>query len=555
MRCSLRGILLLPLIFLLLPFYTLASDRSSATIFFLGSGSADTPWTQLVSQGVIEKLNQSGLPYTYHIDHLEAARFDELKQYDLMLRYLKEKYSGREPDIFIAAGPAASNFSLRYPNLFASSKRILIQSGEESSDRATLIDAEIEHSLMVREMVRLSNPNKVFIVGDSVQPSDKYRLSSITSALDQVKVRYEILENKSLPDLLTAVSKLPNESAIFYAPIYRRFEGKGLAPAYVLKKLHQVSRSPIYSSSDSTLGFGIVGGYLYSPSKLGFMAGEAVDSLVSGEAITFTQNGFGYAYDWNEVTRWGYQGLINQEANILFKSPSLWQQHKGKLIFITLFSCILLLLSTVLVLINRQLIKTKNILSRERLLLEERVEERTKELSFLHKQAVKMARIDVLTELPNRRAFFEKGEVVHYQAERYHNRYSIMMFDIDLFKNINDIYGHPAGDKVIQKVAKTIQSQIRKSDLAARIGGEEFAVIMSEAKHDQLHFLAERVRYEIAETPVFFEGNLIKASVSIGIAEYQADDQGIESILSRADKALYQAKQTGRNKVVIYSDD
>ena len=538
-------------VFCFMPLSIFAGDKSAETIFFLGSGSAETPWTQLVSQGFVEKMDRSGVPYSFHIDHLEAARFDEVHQYDLMFRYLKEKFAKKEPDIFVSAGPAASNFSLRFPELFAGARRILIQSGDDGSANATLIDAEIEHLLMIREMIRLSGPSKVFIIGDSVQPSDKLRLGGITSALEHENVSYEILVNKALPELLAAVSELPDESTIFYAPIFRRYEGKDLAPAYVLKELHQASRSPIFSSSDSTLGFGMVGGYLYSPKKLGYMAGEAAHSLIRGEPIEFTQNGFGYTYDWNEVIRWGYEDLISTKAEVLFRTPSLWQQHKGKIILTLLSLCLLLLLSTALIFINRQLTKTKNVLNKERLLLEERVQERTQELSLLHKQAVEMARIDVLTGLPNRRAFFEQAEIVHYQTERYHNPYVVLMLDIDLFKKTNDTYGHPAGDKVIQSVAKTIRSLIRKSDVAARIGGEEFAVILREAEHDHFYSLAERVRHEISEIPVCFEDDQIRTSVSIGIAEYQAGDKSIDDILCRADKALYQAKQTGRNKVVI----
>ncbi|MBM9518527.1 diguanylate cyclase [Desulforhopalus vacuolatus] len=190
----------------------------------------------------------------------------------------------------------------------------------------------------------------------------------------------------------------------------------------------------------------------------------------------------------------------------------------------------------------------------QQLLSEKHIDGRIMELSLLHQQAEKEARIDDLTQLNNRRGFFEKGEIIHSQARRYHKPYSVMMIDLDLFKNINDTYGHAVGDKVLQCVAETIMSVIRKSDVAARIGGDEYSIILRETGQEQLLSLAERIRCQIAAHPVRHEKSTINITLSIGIAQYLAEDGSIKSVLERADKALYHAKQRGRNKVIIYAD-
>lgn len=190
----------------------------------------------------------------------------------------------------------------------------------------------------------------------------------------------------------------------------------------------------------------------------------------------------------------------------------------------------------------------------QQLLLGKRIDGRIMELSLLHQQAEKEARIDDLTQLNNRRAFFEKGEMIHRQAQRQHKPYSIMMLDLDIFKNINDTYGHAAGDEVIQRVAEILLSVIRQSDVAARIGGDEYAMILVEAGQDRLHSLAERIRCQVAANPVSHKKSTINTTVSIGIAQYLPEDEGIKSVLERADKALYHAKQMGRNKVVTCTD-
>lgn len=559
-RCS---IILLLLTLHCIPSLALAGEKEGLRIFFLGSGSADSPWTQAVNKGISEHLDLSGKPYIYFLDNLEAARFDEENQYDIMHRYLFDKFLNKAPDIFIAAGPAASNFSLSHPDLFPDAHRILIQPKiKNPMDKdfspfqhdITIINPTLDFTLVVEEMLRLASPNQVFVIGDSLNPSDKTRILQITTILERKGVPYHILDNMSLTSLQDKVARLPKQSAIFYTPIYREHGGKGLTPVLVLHALNGHTKSPIFSTSDSTLGFGTVGGYIYSPKELGIMTGQALSHLVYNRPLPDYQSPFKFAYDWREVRRWGYQDLVGPETAIHFKTPSLWQQHQKEVIFVLIVMLFLSTLSFALCVLNKKLKKVKGTLLIERKLLEERVQQRTFELKELHEKAERMARLDELTGLDNRRSFFEKGEDIHYAAGRYNKPYSLMMLDIDHFKRVNDSYGHAAGDAVIQSVAQTILAVTRKSDITARIGGEEFAVIVvdnsPDPKGDQLEDLAERLRSQIADQEILFENFSIQVTVSIGLSRYQPQDQNINAPLDRADKALYTAKDKGRNRVV-----
>ncbi len=168
----------------------------------------------------------------------------------------------------------------------------------------------------------------------------------------------------------------------------------------------------------------------------------------------------------------------------------------------------------------------------------------------LEEELNRQAHLDYLTGLPNRRSFIEQGEVELSRTQRYKTSLSILMLDIDSFKQINDAYGHQAGDLVLKKLAMIFQEVLRSIDITGRLGGEEFAVILPETGIEKATEVAERLREVISATEVALPvGHPIHFTVSIGIAAIHEKNAKIESLLNDADKALYRAKETGRNRV------
>lgn len=181
--------------------------------------------------------------------------------------------------------------------------------------------------------------------------------------------------------------------------------------------------------------------------------------------------------------------------------------------------------------------------------LEEQVKARTAEIEIAKKKAETLALTDELTQLPNRRAFYQMAECQHSQAVRYCHSYCVMMFDIDNFKSINDTFGHAAGDKVLCSLADLVRKIIRKSDVIGRIGGEEFAMMLPETEIEEAKDMAERLRAHVEQCQVKFEQQTIRFTLSIGVAQQPDYKQSFDSILAQADTVLYQAKASGRNKV------
>lgn len=159
------------------------------------------------------------------------------------------------------------------------------------------------------------------------------------------------------------------------------------------------------------------------------------------------------------------------------------------------------------------------------------------------------AATDLLTGLPNRRSFMQTMQLLYDQA-RLSEQYSavVLMLDIDRFKRVNDTYGHAVGDLVLQDLARVMRATIRPSDTPGRIGGEEFAVVLPHTDMDAGVEAAERIRKKVEDTVVEADGHFIRFTISIGIAPLSAEYPP-EKALKHADDALYQAKQTGRNKV------
>ncbi len=162
----------------------------------------------------------------------------------------------------------------------------------------------------------------------------------------------------------------------------------------------------------------------------------------------------------------------------------------------------------------------------------------------------RLAGIDELTGLPNRRATVLRFDEEAARAIRHQRPYSIVVLDIDHFKRVNDTYGHAIGDDVLKNVARTLDVSKRGVDVVGRIGGEEFVVILSEESSDGAKIGAERLRSRIAESSPLRETAGIKLTVSGGIATAPEDGQSWDELFAVADKRLYEAKRAGRNRVI-----
>ena len=167
-----------------------------------------------------------------------------------------------------------------------------------------------------------------------------------------------------------------------------------------------------------------------------------------------------------------------------------------------------------------------------------------------HEEIYRLTTVDGLTQVFNKRYFVETIEREMGRAQRYRRDLSLLMFDIDRFKKINDSYGHLAGDYVLKQLASTIKTRIRREDVLARYGGEEFAIILPEIDAFKAMQFAEKIRALTEETIFEFEATRIPVTISIGVCALMPDVDDPGEFIRTTDQRLYAAKEKGRNCVV-----
>lgn len=174
-----------------------------------------------------------------------------------------------------------------------------------------------------------------------------------------------------------------------------------------------------------------------------------------------------------------------------------------------------------------------------------------KQINFMYSRTKYLSLTDELTGLSNRRFFEETFEKEFLRAQRYNNKLTLVMFDIDYFKKVNDTYGHQCGDYILKEVSNAALQTFRKTDMVFRFGGEEFVVILTETDTEQALIPLERFRKTIETLNLDYHGFPVNITVSIGACELTKDIKTKENLLEKADNALYEAKNAGRNQTVI----
>lgn len=244
---------------------------------------------------------------------------------------------------------------------------------------------------------------------------------------------------------------------------------------------------------------------------------------------------------------------------IASKKEELYQKNSENYRSIVYISIVLLLFSFFLsykvsmMLRNRlssyaKTVEAKNEeLTEFNLSLEKKVYERTEELHEAYKKMKQLAVTDTLTGIYNRYYFNSALEKEIYRAHRYERSFALLMFDLDYFKNVNDTYGHAVGDRVLLSVSNLVASCLRESDIFARIGGEEFVIILPETGEELSLEIAERIRKNVEAHS--FEP-VKQMTISIGLVRHRPEE-GLEELLKRVDSALYTAKNSGRNRVIV----
>jgi diguanylate cyclase (GGDEF)-like protein len=193
------------------------------------------------------------------------------------------------------------------------------------------------------------------------------------------------------------------------------------------------------------------------------------------------------------------------------------------------------------------------LLDQANLSLEEKVEQRTSELADANQRLRYLANHDPLTDLPNRILFYKHLNRTINQARRHQHKLAVLFIDLDNFKTINDTFGHAQGDRLLTRVAKSLQNSMRENDMVARLSGDEFAVIVEKIHSPQDAVIVAKKLLEILSKPFEVDGSDVELSASIGVSIYPMDAEDSDTLVGQADTAMYRVKHTTKGDFQFYT--
>ena len=515
-------------------------SASPPVVVTLYSYHAHMPWNRSFNKGLTQGLAKRNKKILFYDEYLDAGRFSSPEYYQAFYQYLTSKYAGQAPDILLTDSEPAQEFLLRYPHLFPGAQRIVFQTDESLSDISSSADGSWNinivnnYSKSVEHMMRLMQPDNVYVIGDTNEPAGAKRLYAFRQLVSlrkddssHTKAKMHYLINLPLEQLKIIVSQLPQNSVIYYLLMFSDMEGNSMTPYQVAEVLARYANCPIFTHWQSLMGSGVLGGYQISSERVGAMAaGSVLDFLQGGELKINTDQAFNDYYDWQQLKRWDIdESRLPAGSTISGRPVSIVDRYQVSFIIAALIGVFLLLFSF---LIYRNLL-----------------------IHNIRKHSMLLANTDSLTGLNNRRVILPLINKEIARCNRFHNSACLLMADVDHFKSVNDDYGHLTGDKVLSDIAQVLQESLRAADTIARWGGEEFIILTPNTDAESGREVAEKLRVGIEQIQ---HPHGKRVTISFGVAAY-AEGESFNSWVNRADSALYQAKKNGRNRVVVASDE
>jgi len=512
-------------------------------------------------------------------EYLNVPYFDDARDYiQDTARYLGMKYSIWKPDIVLIADAAVLPLYKKYlQNTFEKVPVILSQQNTRSGTTnlpneriATwgLFDPDYDANLQL--MMRMFPKVGKFYIVLGTSQVEQYIRECLTRLVRpyQPRVTFEFVSPESREAVLQQIAGLAGDTAIFYVRFGRDRQGESHVPARVLDDICRVASVPVFVAVGHLLGTGAIGGYVLDLRAVGRMAGMQVLALLDGkdlsqeelQALRFK----GYAFDWRALARWDIaEDRLPQGSRIEFREYGIWELYGGYVLTGLVLIAGELFLVVGLIVNRMRRRKAEAAIVRLNASLERKVKERThdlweantklhetaKQLAVMNAQLDRMSRTDGLTGLYNRRHMDER---LAHEQERYKRTgvpFSVLLVDIDLFKRVNDTYGHDVGDTLLRHIAVSLTSGIRKMDTVSRWGGEEFLLLLPATDRNKAMRLAQRIRGDVSGSPYRFGDKTLRVTITIGLSTI-TPDESLEALLKRADDALYAGKEAGRDRVV-----
>jgi diguanylate cyclase (GGDEF)-like protein len=536
------------------PVSALASDishsKKSLNILWIFSWHKDLPWQKEIEQGIDKHFSFQNIDTDFYYEYLDGSRLNTLDNPGVVKDYISEKYRGYHFDYIVFESEYATRFYLDNQAYFSEfgSKKIVVNPEfefENSNAVEALVPVNFDYS-GIAPLLNTIHPDKNIVIVSGDGKEAIRRVNMIIGQLHKTNRKIEQWSGLTIKQLSDKASKLPSNYIIVYALVFQDSQGTYYKPYRVAEVLSDSASVPVYSFWTSLVGSGVVGGYMLSGERVG----EQVAKMLANDFLTKTmiipeKTVFhDHFFDYRETQRWGIKpSQLPENSILMFHESGVMEVYYKEIIgasalcfgfFYWLRSRELKRYNSVLDKTNKQLKQThKKLINTQQLL-----EDKNRLLKY---QSI----TDGLTKVFNRNYLDKSLKHEVQRANRYKSYLSVIMVDIDHFKQINDSYGHQVGDVALVEVAKMIQENIRETDIYGRWGGEEFLIICPGTSVDQTLRLAEKLRVCIEAIRV---RQVNKLTASFGVSGYSSD-MSLDELLAKADSALYRSKEAGRNSV------
>jgi len=527
----------------------LRAESRARNILFVFSWNQDLPWQKEVEKGFEQQFNVTGERPNLYFEYMDAGRFNGPSQHAIFRNYLEKKYARTRLDNVVLESAPAARLIQSHPGMFGKARLIALNpslSGSKSRDLAASVPVQIDFIKSVRNVLKISKAKTVYLVGGTT-PATRERERVITGLLSRMNPGPKVVSLVGLPmeKILSRVEKTGPDSIILYLLVFRDGSGKTYVPFHASQLICARANAPVYSFWTSLLGSGIVGGYLLSGERVGREAAMLLTSGVrKGFQDDLSDRFHGYYWDWRQLLRWDIsESSLPADSNILFKRPEFFHEHSTELVI-----AIILFVLTILYVRYRELKRYNRQIEAARKGLQSVNMELGRVKSKLEEKNEMLRKVSVtdrLTGLHNRAYLEDRLRDELRRIGRHPADLCVILADIDHFKRVNDLYGHPVGDEVLVKISETLRENVRSIDDVGRWGGEEFMIICPGANEQEGVHLAEKLRAIIGEQVHDTAG---KITSSFGVASYVPGLSEV-NLIKNADEALYNSKSSGRNCV------
>lgn len=546
-------------------------------ILILHSYHQGFQWTDNITKGIESEFEDISTIIELHFEYLDTKRNFGKTYYEHLVAFNRFKTLNNKMayDLVICSDNNALSYIIEYGELLFPDVPVVFCGVNNYSSKLlkgyrniTGVVEAINYKANL-ELIRKNHPrrNQILVIIDKTPTGKAIKLEfeRIAQAYKE-ELNFEYYQDFLLNEVENKISTLGSNDLIYILTFNRDRLGHFISYSDGIRMIRKASKVPIYGSWDFYFGNGIIGGLITSGFYQGKMAAQMGKRILKGEPVekipVLSKSPNRYMFDFTEMTAFGIEKEDLPQGSVYINLPPAWYETYKKQIILSLsiVSFIAVFLSWRLVVQHRRQHNLR-LLNRE---LDRRVAEQTRKLEKknqdlsreiterikLEKEIRKLAATDPLTGVNNRRSFIEKASDEFLRCRRYNHSLSVLMMDIDHFKNINDTYGHHIGDVCLQQFTTVCLKTLRKQDFCGRLGGEEFAVILVETDRDKAIQVAERLRTLVMDT-VVREGSIkFQFHVSIGVTQISEQDHNVEDTIQRADKGLYMAKDQGRNRVV-----